>query len=326
MKKRIPYFISTMLLTLVIASSCQKQIEEPDQSGDVYLKSGSMANVTNSYRLLVDKGLSDGFLQWYHYNEKGLADEFHASKPDQYNMWATMEYNSRNLMSKANFYYSVDEHYDIVFNYVKNKLMKETWYYPGTDIVYDYYINTYNRKGQLAERDDPPYELKSLFKYDATGNCTSVEVYDYQGNLYFGEEFTYGRRIKNPFASVTGLPIAWLWVNDHLDQERFTGYKQYFNDADGNRVVIFDWESAETEIRAGVHNYAVYQNSHDVISDTWTDQTWTYEKLAGKSKYEHFDNTASQVKANSDEHNSLKFRSNTFRQEMKKLHEKYSNQ
>jgi hypothetical protein len=324
MKKKFLYLMGSMLLTLVFVSSCQKQTEEPDQNGNVYLKSGSLANVTNSYRLLVDKGLSDGFLQWYHYNDLGLADEYHAFKPDQYNMWATMEYNERNLISKATFYYSEEDYYDIVFDYVKNKLVKETWYLPGTDVVVDYYINTYNSKGQLAERNDPPYELKSIYKYDATGNCTNVEIFDYQGNLYLGEEFTYSKPIKNPFESVTGLPVAWLWVDDHLDQNRFTGFKYYFNDEGGNRVLIFDWESSETEIRTGMQNYAVYQNSRDAISDTWTDQTWTYESNAGNRGSAHIDISASQGKANSNALNNFKFRSNTFRQEMKKLHQKYS--
>jgi hypothetical protein len=325
MKKKFFYMLGSVLFTLAIFSSCQKQMDEPDQSGNVTLKSGSKANVTNNYRLLVDKGLSDGFLQWYHYNDAGLADEFHLFKPDQYDWWATMEYSSRNLISKAHFYYSDEEHYDIVFDYDKNKIVKETWYLPGTDDVVDYYLNIYDSKGQLAERDDPPYELKTIFQYDATGNCTSEETFDYQGNLYFGVEYTYSKPIKNPFASVTGLPIAWLWVNDHLDQNRFTGLKQYFKDEDGNQVVIFDWESAETQISTGPRNYADYQNSRDVISDTWTDQTWTYDNNTGNSGLAHIDVSSSQGKANSNVHNNFRFRSNTLRQEIKKLHQEFSN-
>lgn len=158
MRKKLFFQFGSMLLALIMVTSCEKQNMEPDQSDDVFLKSGSKHKGEMKYRLLVDSGLSDGFIQSYHYNYKGLADEFHLSKPDLYSYSAMMEYNEKNLMSKARAYVGAD-YYDLVFTYDNDKLVKETWYFPGTMDVYDNYVNTYNDKGQLIKRDDPPYEV-----------------------------------------------------------------------------------------------------------------------------------------------------------------------
>ncbi len=285
MKKNFFSQIGLLLLAVIMVTGCQKQFPEPETPDDAFLKSGSNANVENKYRLLVDKGLSDGFLQWYHYNENGLADEFHIFKPDIIDWWATMEYDNRNIMSKARFFYSTDDFYDIVFTWEKNQLVKETWFVPGTENIADYIVNSYNGKGQLVKKDDPPYELYTIFQYDAVGNCSGWKIFDYQDNLYYAVDFSYSGPVKNPFTSVTGWPISLFFLDDISSPNRFTGVKGYYHDENGNQIVDYQWNSAETEIRTGFQNYPVYQNSRDEVNGDWTDQTWTYEMGAGKSGY-----------------------------------------
>jgi hypothetical protein len=317
MKKEVFSSVGLMLLALIMINSCKDQVLEPDLSDGVLLKSGSKGNVENRIRLLEDKGLSDGFLDGYRYNELGLADSFYLSKPDLYKFWATMEYDNKNRMSKARFFYSEDDFYDIVLTWEKDKLVKETWYAPGTEDIVDYYVNTYNKKGQLIRRDDPPYFFHCLFYYDNTGNLKSLEIINDDGSFNYGQEFSYSRSVKNPFTAVPGMPVSMFFVNDNESSpNRFTGIKGYYKDENGDKVVDFNWESAETVLKAGPEHYAVYQNSRDVVSDTWTDQTWTYEKSSGKSESHHNWENHSGNKANSHDLNYYKLRQKSSKHEM----------
>lgn len=283
MKNEVFFRAGLTLIALIMIISCKDQVLEPDQIDDALLKSGSKGNVENKIRLLENKGLSDGFLQGYRYNEMGLADSFYLSKPGWYNFWATMEYDNNNRMSKARFYYSEEEFYDIVLTWEKDKLVKETWYVPGTKDTVDYYENFYNKKGQLVKRDNPPWNWYSLYYYDHIGNITKTEINFNDGSLYFGIEFSYSTRIKNPFTAIPGWPVTLFFIEwNDCSPNRFTGVKGY-----DDNVVYYNWESAETVLKAGLGNYAVYQNSRDVVNDEWTDQTWTYEKSSGKSESHH---------------------------------------
>jgi hypothetical protein len=237
-----------------------------------------------------------------------------------------MEYNGRNMMSKAKFTFGDGVYYDIVLTYDKNKLVGETWYSENTKDTVDYYVNTYNKRGQLVKRDDPPYGFYGVYKYNPSGDLTSIEIINYDGTLYFGEEFSYSKPIRNPFISVTGLPISLFFVNDHVGgPNRFTGLKAYYNDENGNRVVTFNWESAETEIKAGPENYAIYQNSRDVISDTWTDQIWRYENCSDHCGWTHPENAVSGRKANNNSPYSSRFDSEIIKKKMKEMKQKSQN-
>ena len=301
-------------------TSCHDQVLEPELSDDSFLKSGSKGKEEYKIRLLEDKGLSDGFLQGYRYNEMGLADSFYLSKPDLFNFWATMEYDKKNRMSKARFFYSEDDFYDIILTWEKDKLVKETWYVPGTEDILDYYINTYNKKGQLVKRDNPPYNWYSQFHYDNKGNLKSQEIINNDGSLYYGWEFSYSKPVKNPFTAVPGMPVSIFFVEwNEISPNRFTGLKTYYHDEDGNKVVDFNWESAETILKAGPGHYAVYQNSRDVISNNWTDQTWTYEKSSGKSESHHHRSNFDGKKENSTNHKSFKMKQKLDKQNRKEM-------
>jgi hypothetical protein len=326
MKKVYFPTLGILLLALTIVSSCKKENQEQlDQSGESALKKGSFNNDKHGCRLVADSGLSDGFLQTYHYNNKGLADKFHISRPAQFDFSATMEYNSSNLMSKAKFTYGDGVFYDIVFTYDKNKLVKETWYTQDTKEIVDGYINTYNKKGQLVKRDEPLYELYCIFKYDAIGNVKSADLFFYDGTLYYGYEYSYSGPIRNPIASVKGLPSSVFFTDDCTTPYRFTGLKSYYNDELGNRVVDFNWESAETEIKTGPENYPVYQNSRDVISDTWTDQTWTYENCSGNCGWTHPKDAFSGRKANMNSPYSFRFGHENLKQKEKRMNQRHVN-
>jgi hypothetical protein len=320
MTKEIFFRAGLILVALIMITSCKDQVLESDLSDGALLKSASLGNVENKIRLLEDKGLRDGFLQGYRYNEMGLVDSFYLSKPGLYNFWATMEYDNKKRMSKARFYYSEADFYDIVLTYKKDKLVKETWYSPGTEYIVDYYVNTYNKKGQLIRRDDPPYSYHSLFHYDNKGNLKGLEVINDVGSLIYGAEESYSKPVKNPFTAVPGMPVSLFFVDDNISSpNRFTGINNYYNDENGNKVVFFNWESAETVIKAGPEHYAVYQNSRDVVTDTWTDQTWTYEKSSGKSESHHNWDNHSGHKANSHDLNYYKLKHKSSKHDMNEM-------
>jgi hypothetical protein len=326
MKKVYFPTLGILLLALTIVTGCQKETPElQDQASDPTLKSSSYNKDKHGCRLVADSGLSDGFLLTYHYNDKGLADEYHVSKPDQFNFSATMEYDNRNLMTKAIFTYGDGVFYDIVFTYDKNRIVTETWYTQDTKEIVDGYVNTYNKKGQLVKRDEPVYEIYCLFKYDAIGNVVSGELFFKDGTFWYGTEYAYSGPIKNPFASVAGLPSSVFYTDDCTTPNRFTGLKSYHNDEFGNRVVAFNWESAETEIKTGPENYPVYQNSRDLISDTWTDQIWRYENCSDHCGWTHPKNAVTGRKANINSPYSFRFNSEIMKQKMKDLKQKSQN-
>ena len=281
MKIKLFFQFGSMLLALLMFSSCEKSIQELDQSEELFLKSGSKDNAEIKYRLVVESGLSNGYFRSYHYNDKGLVDEFHISRPNEFSWSATMEYDENNIMSKARFYITPEEFYDIVLTYENDKLVKETWYYPGTMDVFDYYINTYNNEGQLVKRDEPLFELYTLFYYYDDGNFKGNEIF-YQGNLYVGYEFEYSKKIKNPFATVTGLPVTLFILDDLTVPYWGTTFKQYINDENGNQVVLSEMKFEDTEIKTGPHHYPIYIKSYDFVNDIWTETVWEYENYARK--------------------------------------------
>lgn len=320
MKNAVFFRVGLMLFALIMFTSCLDQIMELVPSNDALLKSGSKGNVENKIRLLENKGLSDGFLYGYRYNEMGLANSMYLSKPEEFNVWATMEYDDINQMSKARFYYSEEVFYDIVLAWENGKLVKETWYVPDTEDVVDYYVNFYNKKGQLIKRDNPPYDFYTLFQYDNKGNLKSIEYIDYDGNFFYGIEFSYSKPVKNPFTAIPGMPVSIFFADWHESSpDRFTGLKYYYHDENGNQVVDFNWESAETEIRTGIGHYAVYQNSRDIISDMWTDQTWTYENSRGKSESQNKLANSGEIHGNSTNPKFYKFKHKSEKLNMKDI-------
>ena len=229
--KKINLSLFILPLLVIFLSACQKQLDSKDGKGNAAVsKAGNNANLENRCRLLSNNGLSDGFLQAYHYNTDGLADEMHLSKPGEFSYRATMSYGSRNEITNARFYYDAATFYDIVFEYEKDKIITETWYEPGTNIAVDGYINSYNARGQLVKRDEPLYEVYCLFHYDAANNPVKIEFFDYGNNLVYGVGFSYSRPVKNPFRSVTGLPESIFFTEAIEGPNRFTGLKYYFPD------------------------------------------------------------------------------------------------
>ena len=282
MKKNLFLLFGSVLLMLFIG--CKKQPQESaNKATDVKSKTGNNANLVNHCRLLVNEGLSDGFIQAYRYNEAGLANEYKLFLPGIYDFKATIVYGNRGEVTNARFYYTPDVFYDIVFTYDKGKIITEIWYVPGTTTRVDGYTNSYNKLGQLVNRDNPDYNLFVIFYYDAQGNPVDTKIFDNDGNFLVGYEQEYTKPIKNPFLAVPGIPESIFFASAMEGPQRFTGLKQYFNDEQGNPVVFFDWKSAETKLIAGDRNLAAYQNSKDDISGTYTEQTWTYENCAGNS-------------------------------------------
>ena len=116
MKKiNLSFFVLPLLVTFMLGS-CQKHLDFQDNKNNSPVsKTGNNANLEKQCRLLVDQGLSDGFMQSYHYNQNGLADEVHWFKPALFDFWATLQYGNRNELTTGRYYHSADDFVDFNF-------------------------------------------------------------------------------------------------------------------------------------------------------------------------------------------------------------------
>jgi hypothetical protein len=201
-------------------------------------------------------------------------------------LWkSTTWYDSKGNQSAGSFSYADGTTYDIVFEYENGRVVKETWYETGTNVVVDYMVNTYNQKGQIIKRDDPPYEIYTLYGYDTQGNVLYSDIRSSDGTPDARWEYTYDKPIKNPSKAIPGLNnYAWWYVNDMFSPTKFWSASLFVNDGAGNYVKLFGEDPSKTQVAVGAQNYATNQFTYDdVTGDLSNEQYWEFENCGGRN-------------------------------------------
>jgi hypothetical protein len=279
MRKNLLITYCVVLFSLLQFSGCRKETKDSLVSSETATDSKLASSENNSKCRLnhIDWG---GFFYDFHYNEKGLADEWILDFGDGLPHHYTMEYDKNNRLIKAYDYYN-NIIYTNLFEYTGNLITKHTWTSNITAEAGEV-IFTYNKKGEMLTQDDIINDVHVTFVYGPRG-CIHWDFYI--GNaLYLSDDFTYSIPNRNPFLAIPGLSFAFplyafgTWDKWWNTSDRFVLYDN------GNPIILYDYDPAQTVMQTGHQNYLTSVSYYDRVSESTVINTFTYENCGGQSE------------------------------------------
>jgi hypothetical protein len=269
-----------LLLFAVITSSCKKEIRSAQAAeGDNSLQTNSLLNDKNSTcRLLTWQGLDDGYLRTLEYNDKGLLENWHELVPAyDVDQLTTYKYDHNKKVASVNYSDHGTLLNVIIPVYKFNHIVKELWYLADGITLDDQVVNTYDRRDRLVKRESMNYDYIATFIYDAVGNNINYSLRSKEGYLYDSLVQAFEKPVKEPMVAVPGLPYPIQYINYVICKQKYTRFKEVYDDGTGNIVTAFEIDPAQSDLRSGPDNYAVYYKSFDIVGQYSYRQVWYYE-------------------------------------------------
>jgi hypothetical protein len=291
MKKNYLQLRGLLLFSLLVIIGCQKEITESpvNDKAEDGAASENTANRNikeNSCRLVsLDWSAGGAGLWQFHYNEKGLADQW--SIDYGYGVIEEkMYYDKNNRLIKADEVY-FGSNYVYQLYYTGNRLTRITR--TGVDFPDDVqdFLFTYNKKGQVIRQDDDNLDAHVLMEYDHMGNCTRTDLY-FGSDLVYSDNYTFEKPIKNPMLNVPGIEIGFLaYGGTYVSNKRWLTSNRTVIADNGVPVVFNDYDPSKTIANNDRHNLPLSVNYFDRISGTSFDIVFDYENCDGRSGHQH---------------------------------------
>ena len=275
----------------MIIIGCQKEITESQvkdkaEDAEASVNTANRNNKENSCRLVSLDWFAGGSGLWqFHYNEKGLADQWNIDYG--YGIIEEKIYYDRNnrlIKAEENYFGS---NYVYRFYYTGKRLTRSTRTsvdFPDDAQDFRY---TYNRKGQNIRQDDDNLDAHVIMEYDHMGNCTRTDIY-FGSDLVYSDNYTFEKSIKNPLLNVPGVETGFLAYGG-----TFMSNKRWFTT---NRTVIYengvpfvfnDYDPSKTVPNTGRHHLPNSVNYYDRVTETSLDIVFDYENCDGRSGQQH---------------------------------------
>lgn len=242
---------------LIVISSCQKSITESNTEAVAKVPDASLKNKCQLTHMALE-----GFDFRFHYNSKGLADEWQVDYgtgiPDVY----TMEYNNNNRLSRGWYHYDGFLLATIDFVWIGNRLTTEIWDYSGFPFEVE---NIYDVKGQIIRREIS-YGFTAKTQYSPNGNILVRDIL-IGDELIQRRDYTYNQPNKNPFLAIQGLPYGFPFISFDFSpwwetSEKITEYSA------GSPLVTFDEDPAQTVMHIGFQNYPAAVDHFDLVNNS----------------------------------------------------------
>ncbi len=291
MKKNYLQLTGLFLFSLLFFMGCQKEVKESPVIGKSEdttpsENTANRNNKENSCRLVSLDWFAGGSGLWqFHYNEKGLADEWKIDYG-----YGTIEekmyYDKNNRLIKADEIY-FGSNYEYRFYYSGKRLRRATRIsvdFPEDAMDFTY---IYNRKGQNIRQDDVIRDEHVLMYYDPMGNCTRTDIY-LGSDLWYSDNYTFEKPIKNPLLNVPGVETGFLsYGGTYMSNKRwFTTNRTVIYDA-GVPTVFNDYDPSKTVPNIGRDNLPNSVNYYDRVTETSLDILFDYDNCDGKSGQQH---------------------------------------
>jgi hypothetical protein len=206
----------SMLFAGALLTGCKKEITQDASTGKAG-EANSLKVGNNSSCKLTHFTWSPVFAWDFHYNEKGLADEWRIDLGFGYIQDFKLEYDKFNKLIKADGY---DDFGTLIiassFTYSGSQIQKQTWenIIAGTTEEVTF---THNSKGQIIRQDDDLYNTHALLAYDNMGNCIRSDYY--QGSdIYFSDIYEFNSNVRNPLLTVSGIDFMFPLLRGWLFQ------------------------------------------------------------------------------------------------------------
>jgi hypothetical protein len=288
MKKN--FSISTWILIVLLAASCQKEIRETKQdaeSREADLQSEKIKERNSGSECrLTSFTYPEGTYQ-YHYNRKALADEWNIS---DYGLFK-QEYDRDGKLKKSRLYVSGELIYTIHFFYNhKGDPVKEIWYYGDTGEIYDETFYSYNRAGKMIRGESYLGDYYTITHYTDDGDVSDWTFY-FAGSPYMSGQYKYKQKFKNVYRAVPGIEYGFPFINQSTDFKWWpTAEKIISYEEDGSPVVIHDFDPKKTIWTEAAHQYPASATYFDRVTGEWTPYTFAYENCGGHGHDGHGDN------------------------------------
>ena len=270
MKKSIVVTYALMLFAGTILTSCKKENASAENTGvtnDLQVGNNSSCKLTHN-------DWPDIFTWDFHYNDKGLADEWRIAYPYGYVQNFKLKYDRFNKLSKADAYDDFDNLiFTDSFTYSGNRLVSLKWadLLAGAD---GDVLFTYNSKGQIIREDDGGTHQDMT--YDNMGNCIRADYYD-GTYFYFSDRYTFENNVRNPLLTVSGVDFMFPYAGvGFFNKLWFTNNLSIFYDTDGTEYVLNDFDVSQTVFTTNQQNFPTSANYYNKISQGPLDLTFGY--------------------------------------------------
>ena len=282
MKKNNLLSAFSFVLIGLLATSCQKSIPELAINTKPTVTVNSFEEVTSA---LPDASLKNqcqltfatdlgGYPNWFHYNDKGLADEwrvdFSGVDPVVYKM--LMQYDNKNRLSDAQVHFNGVLIGTVKFDWRNNQISTEHWDFDG--YLFDV-NNTYDAKGQIVKRENSDGTSRTEYKYSPEGNHLKDIVY-FENEVNQSDEYTYNQPNKNPFLAIQGLPYQFLYTNPFQAKWFPTSDKFLIYD-NGNPIVVLNIDPSKTIMQLTHQNYLSFATYYDSQSKSYLTKNFDYQ-------------------------------------------------
>jgi hypothetical protein len=292
MKKSYLKLISSLIVSLLVITGCQKQINEPPSSLPESTDAEQQARSRNDHgenncRLVTLDWPTVGKWQ-LRYNRKGLADQWtidYGSGSPLHTNAMTYDRNNRLVKSIENYFGSV---YEYRFYYSHDRLTRVTRI--NVDIPEDAtdFRYTYNRKGQNIRQDDDTHDQHVFMYYDALGNCTKTDIY-LGTDLWYSDNYTFNASVKNPRSNIPGVETGFPFYGTGglSDKRWFTSNRTVIYEADGTPFVYNDYDPSRTVIRTNNSNLPTSARYYDRVSESSLTITLDYDNCGRGGGHGH---------------------------------------
>jgi hypothetical protein len=281
MKKRNFKPLGSLLLAVVWMAGCQKDTLEKNGAAE----SNAVENSAHSPR---ENSCRTTVFDWqtfakfeFHYNEKGLADQWNVDYGPGYPLHTNdLVYDDNDRLVQSNeVYFGLNNVWH--FYYTGELLTHITRDNPDVPEMALEILLTYDNKGQNTRQDDELNDYHTLMTYDNMGNCIQADSY-LGDELVYSDIYTFSLPVRNPRAAVPGIDLGFLFAGPvgFTDKRHFTSNRTdiYVN---GDPFVFNDYDPARTVINTGNHNYPISATYYDRISDGTITVGFDYENCNG---------------------------------------------
>jgi hypothetical protein len=264
--KKISFLPITILIAgLSMILGCKKESFESEETAKA-VPGNSLQKQCQLISLNVD-----GFYNQFHYNEKGLVDEWRMHFGDGIPQVYTMTYNNNNELAGAWMHYEGNLIATIDFTWKGNLLTDEHWNWLGFEFDY---LNTYNSKGQRIKSEGTD-GFSAISNWYANGNVEQTDIL-FNGELLQRAEYTYDQPNKNPYNAIRGLPYGFPILNLIWGKCWETSEKVTVN-AGGWPLVVYELDPSQTAFQFGPQNYLTSANHFDLISNSPINYSFEYQ-------------------------------------------------
>ncbi len=268
-----------LLFSLLLFSGCRKETTEATAS-----EKATASNLASSDNLHFNK-CRLAYLDWpnfytwkFHYNEKGLADDWIIDFGDGFPRHHTMEYDKKNRLIKSHEHYN-NTIYTYHFTYTVNRLTKVTWSNNTIDEKGEI-LFAYNRKGQMIRQDAIPNDVHVRMFYDPIGNLTRSDIY-LGSELYLSDLYRFDNSVRNPCLTISGVDYPFAFLGGGLwNKQWFTSNRTIIYD-NGSRFLLVDYDPSKTIIKAGYQHYPIAASYYDNATEGPAIFTFKYENCNG---------------------------------------------